>query len=59
MEIGEVIRGVEEGGRVPHPPPWPGVTLFKSVGNAVQDLAVASLALERAEALELGTVVRG
>ena len=40
-------------------PPWPGVTLFKSVGNAVQDLAVASRALERSEALGLGTLVRG
>lgn len=40
-------------------PPWEGVTLFKSVGNAVQDLAVASLAVDRAEASGLGTVVRG
>jgi ornithine cyclodeaminase len=59
VEIGEVVRGVEEGDLAPSAPPWPGVTLFKSVGNAVQDLAVASLALERAEASGLGTVVRG
>lgn len=33
------------------------VTLFKSVGNAVQDLAVGRLALERAEREGLGQVV--
>ena len=59
VEIGEVVRRVEEGDLAPSAPPWPGVTLFKSVGNAVQDLAVASLAVERAEASGLGTVVRG
>lgn len=32
------------------------ITFFKSVGNAVQDLAVAALVLERATALNLGTV---
>jgi ornithine cyclodeaminase/alanine dehydrogenase-like protein (mu-crystallin family) len=47
------------GGETPGAEARPGVTLFKSVGNAVQDLAVAALALERAEALGLGTVVRG
>ncbi len=33
------------------------ITLFKSVGNAVQDVAVASLAVARAAELGLGTVV--
>ena len=32
-------------------------TIFKSVGNAVQDLVVATRALERAEKLDLGTMV--
>jgi ornithine cyclodeaminase len=32
-------------------------TVFKSVGNAVQDLVVAARALERAEAVGLGTLV--
>ena len=36
-----------------------GTTVFKSVGNAVQDLAVSALALRRAEASGLGTVVGG
>ena len=34
------------------------VTLFKSVGNAVQDLAVAIVVLEEAKRLKLGTEVR-
>ena len=33
------------------------LTLFKSVGNAVQDLAVAGLVLDEARRLELGTEV--
>jgi ornithine cyclodeaminase len=33
------------------------VTLFKSVGNAVQDLAVASVVLSEARRLDLGTEV--
>ena len=33
------------------------ITLFKSVGLAIQDAAAATRALERAEALELGTVI--
>jgi ornithine cyclodeaminase len=34
------------------------VTLFKSVGNAAQDLAAASLLLDRASRMELGQLVR-
>jgi ornithine cyclodeaminase len=33
------------------------ITLFKSVGNAVQDLAVAALALQQANTLGLGVEV--
>jgi alanine dehydrogenase len=33
------------------------ITVFKSVGNAAQDLAVARVALARAVELGLGTVV--
>lgn len=58
VEIGELLQDRRSEG-APTPPPWPGVTVFKSVGNAVQDLAVGSLALERAERLGLGTLVRG
>ncbi|MEI7644369.1 MAG: ornithine cyclodeaminase [Chloroflexales bacterium] len=51
-EIGEVVYG-----------PLPGrtsadqITMFKSVGNAVQDLAVGTLALAHAEGRGLGVVV--
>lgn len=58
VELGALLHATTTGDPPPTLP-WPGVTLFKSVGNAVQDLAVASRALERAEALDLGTVVRG
>jgi len=44
-EIGEVAAGTAPGRTSPHE-----VTLFKSVGHAVQDLAVARLAVVRAEA---------
>jgi ornithine cyclodeaminase/alanine dehydrogenase-like protein (mu-crystallin family) len=33
------------------------ITFFKSVGNAVQDVAVASLVMQRAEATNRGVVV--
>ena len=46
IEIGEAGAGRE---------PGDGLTVFKSVGNAVQDLAVGMRVLERALALELGT----
>jgi ornithine cyclodeaminase/alanine dehydrogenase-like protein (mu-crystallin family) len=51
-ELGEILNG-EAVGRTSDD----AVTLFKSVGVAVQDLAAASRALMRAEAERLGTVV--
>lgn len=51
-EIGEVVEG-----RVPGRRTEDEITLFKSVGVAVQDAAAASLALERAEQAGLGTVL--
>ena len=51
-EIGEVLAGSRPG-RINEAE----MTLFKSVGNAVQDLAVAGLILEEARRLELGTEV--
>jgi ornithine cyclodeaminase/alanine dehydrogenase-like protein (mu-crystallin family) len=51
-EIGEVAAGASEGRASEEQ-----ITLFKSVGNAVQDLAAASRALGRAEQLGLGIEV--
>ena len=51
-EIGEVARGAYPGRTSPDD-----ITFFKSVGNAVQDVAVASRVLEVAEARDLGTLV--
>ena len=51
-EIGEVLSG-SRAGRTDDSE----ITIFKSVGNAVQDLAVAGLVLEEAGRLELGTEV--
>ena len=51
-EIGDVVLG-----RVPGRTRRDEVTFFKSVGNAVQDVAVASRVLSRAERRGLGTVV--
>jgi len=51
-EIGEVLAGSRPG-RTDDAE----LTLFKSVGNAVQDLAVAGLVLREARRLELGTEV--
>ena len=51
-EIGDVVLG-----RVPGRTRPDEVTFFKSVGNAVQDVAVASRILARAERRGLGTVV--
>jgi ornithine cyclodeaminase/alanine dehydrogenase-like protein (mu-crystallin family) len=51
-EIGEVLAGSRPG-RIDDAD----LTIFKSVGNAVQDLAVAGLILEEARRLELGTEV--
>ena len=51
-EIGEVAAGTSEGRTSEEQ-----ITLFKSVGNAVQDLAAASRALGRAEQLGLGVEI--
>ena len=51
-EIGEVLAGSRPG-RVDDAD----LTIFKSVGNAVQELAVAGLILEEARRLDLGTDV--
>ena len=52
-ELGEVVSGLIAGRTSPEE-----ITFFKSVGNAVQDVAVAHLALDRATAAGLGTVVK-
>ena len=49
-ELGEIAAGILAGRGDQNE-----ITLFKSVGNAVQDLAVAAFILERAEAMGLGT----
>ncbi|MDE2943064.1 MAG: ornithine cyclodeaminase [Gemmatimonadota bacterium] len=51
-ELGEIINGRTPGGRGDHD-----CTLFKSVGSAAQDVAIAEAALSRAEDLGLGSVV--
>ena len=51
-EIGEVVSG-----RHPGRTSDDEITFFKSVGNAVQDVAVASLVMQRAEATNRGVVV--
>lgn len=51
-ELGEIVAGAKPGRESPQE-----ITFFKSVGNAVQDVAVAWEALKRAEKKGLGTVV--
>ncbi|MBN1422175.1 MAG: ornithine cyclodeaminase family protein [Planctomycetes bacterium] len=51
-ELGEIVAGTKPGRTSPDE-----ITLFKSVGVAVEDLAAASLALAEAERLGLGTPV--
>jgi ornithine cyclodeaminase/alanine dehydrogenase-like protein (mu-crystallin family) len=51
-ELGEVVSG-EKAGRTLNEQ----ITLFKSVGVAVQDVAAAAVILQAAERLDLGTVV--
>jgi len=51
-ELGEVVAGTKQGR-----PNDRAITLFKSVGNAVQDVAVAAMVLRAAEQLGLGTEV--
>ncbi|HEU5088826.1 MAG TPA: hypothetical protein VFT99_15335 [Roseiflexaceae bacterium] len=52
MELGAVIAG-HAAGRTANAQ----ITFFKSVGNAVQDLAVASLALQGARQIGLGSEI--
>jgi alanine dehydrogenase len=52
IEIGEVAAGIAPGRETPDQ-----ITFFKSVGNAVQDAAVAARVLEVAEERGLGQVV--
>ena len=52
-ELGEIISGRKPGRNTQHE-----VTLFKSVGNAVQDAAAAQLALKNAREMKLGTEVK-
>ncbi|HEY7356912.1 MAG TPA: hypothetical protein VH590_10620, partial [Ktedonobacterales bacterium] len=49
-ELGELVAG-----RISGRTDDAQITFFKSVGNAVQDVAVAQLAVQRARALGLGT----
>jgi alanine dehydrogenase len=49
-ELGEIAAGIKPGRVSPEE-----ITLFKSVGVAIQDVAVANLALKAAEDLNLGT----
>jgi ornithine cyclodeaminase len=51
-EIGELVLGTAEGRRSDEE-----ITLFKSLGLAIEDLAAAAHVLERAEAEDAGTVV--
>jgi ornithine cyclodeaminase len=51
-EIGELVAGTIEGRRSAGE-----VTIFKSLGLAVEDVAAATLALERAVARGLGTEI--
>jgi len=51
-ELGEIVTGQVPRGRGDRE-----FTLFKSVGNAAQDVAIAEAALSRAEELGLGSVV--
>ncbi|HEX9691258.1 MAG TPA: ornithine cyclodeaminase family protein [Gemmatimonadales bacterium] len=52
IELGDVVRRVARGRTSPDD-----ITVFKSVGIAVQDLVAGSLAVERARAEGLGTTV--
>ncbi len=51
-ELGEIVLGKHAARSSPDE-----VTIFKSVGNAIQDLAVAVIVLELAEKENLGTIV--
>jgi alanine dehydrogenase len=51
-ELGEIVVGAHPGRTSDHE-----ITLFKSVGNAAQDVAVAARVLARAQERGLGSVV--
>ncbi|HID87634.1 MAG TPA: ornithine cyclodeaminase family protein, partial [Anaerolineae bacterium] len=51
-ELGEIVLGRKAGRESPEE-----ITTFKSVGNAVQDVAVASFVLQEAEKRGLGVEV--
>jgi ornithine cyclodeaminase len=51
-ELGEIVAGVRDGRTNPQQ-----ITLFKSVGTAVQDAAAGRIALANAEQLGLGTLL--
>lgn len=51
VELGEIVNGTAPGGRAGRE-----IALFKSVGNAVQDLEAARRVVEAAETRGLGTV---
>ena len=60
IELGELVKGAEDGKFVPVELPDElrksgGVTIFKSVGVGLQDVAIASLVLSRAERKGYGT----
>jgi len=52
VELGEIVEGRKAGRTGEHE-----ITVFKSVGLAVQDLAAGAMAMERAEAEDLGLTV--
>lgn len=51
-ELGEIVAGIKPGRTHEHE-----VTIFKSVGNAAQDLAVAAYLIQKARKLDLGVVL--
>jgi alanine dehydrogenase len=51
-ELGEIVNGIKPGRTSPDE-----ITFYKTVGNAVQDVATARLVLQAAEEQDLGTVV--
>jgi ornithine cyclodeaminase/alanine dehydrogenase-like protein (mu-crystallin family) len=52
IELGEIVGGADEARMTDA-----GISFFKSVGLAVQDMAAGALALERAERLGLGSEI--
>jgi ornithine cyclodeaminase/alanine dehydrogenase-like protein (mu-crystallin family) len=51
-ELGDVVTGAAPGRTTPHE-----ITIFKSLGLAVEDLAAASLAFERARERGAGVTI--